>query len=299
LPKLIISGNVAPNRQVGYKPTMAGSIQKILSFTKVEHTVFSLPLLFSGAWIGAGNRWPKFSILLLLLAAGVGARILGMAANRILDRHIDAKNPRTKNRELPSGALSMKTAVAVALFGLALYEIACIMLGPLVAFLSPIPAIVLIGYSLLKRFTPLCHFGIGLAMGLAPLGAFTAVSLSLHPCSDIVLTFFFAFFWMSGFDIIYALLDIDFDRGASVHSIPAAVGARRASLIAAACHLAAFGMLSALFLSGDFNAPALLCLIAAAGAFVAAHLPMIPVSVRFFPISAAAGIAGALVPFFK
>jgi 4-hydroxybenzoate polyprenyltransferase len=180
-----------------------------------------------------------------------------------------------------------------------LYEIACIVLGPFIALLSPIPAIVLIGYSLLKRFTPLCHFGIGLAMGLAPLGAYTAVTFSLHPSIDIVLMFSFAFFWISGFDIIYALLDIEFDCSANVHSMPQALGARRASMVAAACHLAAFGALFALFLKADFGASALLFLIAAAGAFVAAHLPMIPVPVRFFPISALAGIAGALVPFFK
>ncbi len=278
---------------------MAGSFRKILSFTKVEHTVFSLPLLFSGAWIGAGYQWPEGEILLLVLAAGVGARILGMAANRILDRHIDAKNPRTKNRELPSGAMSLKAAIGVALFGLALYETACALLGPLIVLLSPIPAAVLISYSLLKRFTAFCHFGIGLAMALAPLGAYTAVTLSVHPNMDILLLFLFAFFWMSGFDIIYALLDIDFDRAANVYSIPAALGTRGAGVVAAVCHLIALGALFALFGSGKPNAAAVICLVASGSAFIAAHIPAVPVPIRFFPISAAAGVAGALVPFFR
>lgn len=277
---------------------MSGSLKKLLQFTKIEHTVFSLPLLFSGAWIGAGHRWPSGWTILYLILAGVGARTLGMAMNRILDRHIDAKNPRTKNRELPSGALSMKAAVGTAVVGLAVYETACFLLGPLIVILSPIPAVVLIGYSLLKRFTAFCHFGIGLAMGLAPLGAYTAVTLSVQPNLEIGLVFLFAFFWISGFDMIYALLDVDFDKSHNVHSMPAALGKTGAQWVAAACHVAAFGALVALIGVGGFGPVSYLCMAVSAAGFVSAHLPSIPVGVRFFPISAVAGIAGALVPFF-
>lgn len=284
--------------QVGYNRAVAGAIKKILRFTKAEHTVFSLPLLFSGAWIGAGHTWPKLSTMLWLLMAGAGARTLGMAANRILDRHIDARNPRTKNRELPTGALSLKAALGTAFVGLAMYEIACVMLGPLIVLLSPVPAIVLIGYSLLKRFTPLCHFGIGLAMGLAPLGAYTAVTLCLAPNLEIILIFLFSFFWISGFDIIYALLDTDFDKAHRVHSMPAALGPKGAEIVAAGCHITALSALVVLTATSRLGPFAHLFLVLSAAGFVLGHLPMIPAAVRFFPISTVAGITGALVPFF-
>ena len=294
---------IARNGQLGYKGSMAeseaGILGKLHRFTKLEHTVFSLPLLFSGAWIGAGGAWPSRTTLGLLVAAGVGARVLGMAMNRILDRHIDAKNPRTRNRELPAGTISLTAAWTTAAAGLAVYEIACFLLGPLIALLSPIPAVVLIGYSLLKRFTPLCHFGIGLAMGLAPAGAYTAVTLSLQPTWDILAIFVFAFFWISGFDIIYALLDETSDRVNGVHSLPVTLGANGAQWAAAVTHLAAFAALIALVWGGTYRIPGYLCLAVSAGGFIAAHISRIPVAVRFFPISAVAGIAGALIPFFK
>ncbi len=277
---------------------MAGTLKKLVNFTKVEHTVFSLPLLFSGAWIGAGHRLPPGATLLYLLLAGVGARILGMAANRILDRHIDAKNPRTQNRELPAKALTMEWAIGTAVSGFVLYETACILLGPTVVLLSPIPAAVLIGYSLLKRFTPLCHFGIGLAMGLAPAGAYVAVTGSVQPNLEIGLIFAFAFFWISGFDIIYAMLDFEFDKTHRVHSMPTALGTKGAAWVAALSHVAAFSALIGVTYIGGFGTVALILATVSAAGFVSAHLPTIPVAVRFFPISAVAGVAGALVPFF-
>ncbi len=277
---------------------MTGTLRKVMRFAKVEHTVFSLPYLFAGAWLGADGQFPPVRTLLLLIMAGIGARVLGMAMNRILDRHIDARNPRTQNREIPSGALSVRTAGFTALFGLVLYEAACVMLGPLIVYLSPIPAAVLIGYSLLKRFTPLCHFGIGLTLGLAPLGAYVATTLSTDMSTEILLLSLFAFFWMSGFDIIYALLDIEFDRQNNVYSIPAALGSNGAQIVAALSHTAAFSALVWLSRSSGDGPFTYIPLMMSAGAFIAAYLPFVPIPVRFFPISAVAGIAGALVPFF-
>ena len=277
---------------------MAGMVQKVMRFTKVEHTVFSLPYLFAGAWLGAGGRLPSMKTVLLLVMAGIGARVLGMAMNRILDRHIDAKNPRTKDRELPAGSLSLRAASLTALGGFLVYEAACVMLGELIVYLSPIPALVLIGYSLLKRFTPLCHFGIGLTLGLAPLGAYVATTLSTEVTADILLLSGFAFFWISGFDIIYALLDEEFDRQNRVRSIPSALGGKGAQIVAAVSHLAAFSALVGLSVLAGDGPLIYLALTVSAGAFIAAHLPFIPIPVRFFPISAVAGIAGALVPFF-
>jgi 4-hydroxybenzoate polyprenyltransferase len=274
------------------------STKRFFSFTKIEHTVFSLPLIFAGAWLGAGGRLPSLRTVALIVMAGVGARILGMSMNRILDRRIDAKNPRTRNRELVTGAISLPFAIGIAAAGLVVYEAACLMLGPLVFYLSPAPAVALITYSLLKRFTPLCHFGIGLVMALAPAGAYVAVSGRFDPGPTILLLTGFAFFWMSGFDIIYAIMDISFDRKHRVRSIPAALGSTGAQVVAALCHLAALAALVALVTILGGSPFAMVLLGVSATGFVCAYLPAIPLPTRFFPISAIAGISGAVVPFF-
>ena len=271
----------------------SGLWKKLHSFTKVEHTVFSLPLLFAGAWIGAGGM-PSLKALLLIALAGVGARTFGMAVNRIFDKDIDAKNPRTKNRELASGTLSMAQGVGVAVVGLLLYFLACWLLGPVVFKLSLFPLIPLAVYSLLKRFTPLCHYGIGVCLAVAPIGAFIAVTNSLSFPPALVLLAAFAFFWISGFDIIYALMDIEFDRSNGVRSVPAALGARKAQLVAALTHMISFAALVLLWMTVG-GAASFVALLVSAGAFGAGYLQSIPIPVRFFPISAIAGIAGALV----
>jgi len=270
-----------------------GFWKKIHSFTKVEHTIFSLPLLFAGAWVGAGGM-PSLRVLLLIALVGLGARTFGMAINRILDKDMDAKNPRTQARELPSGRLSMTQGYGVAIVGLMVYFAGCALLGSTVLKLSLFPLIPLALYSLLKRFTPLCHYGIGVCLAAAPLGAFVAVTNSLAFPPEVLLLAFFTFGWMSGFDMIYALLDIDFDREHGIRSIPAALGASGAQLVAAGTHLVSFAALVLLWMSmgGTLSFVALLV---SAGAFGAAYLQSIPVHVRFFPISAIAGIAGALV----
>ena len=271
----------------------SGFWQKIHSFTKVEHTVFSLPLLFAGAWIGAGGM-PSFNALLLITLAGVGARTFGMAVNRIFDKNIDAKNPRTKNRELASGTLSMMQGWGVAVVGLVLYFLACFLLGPLVLKLSLFPLVPLAVYSLLKRFTPLCHYGIGVCLAVAPMAAFIAVTNSTVFPPSLILLALFAFFWISGFDIIYALMDIEFDRANGIRSIPAAVGARAAQLVAAFTHMVSFALLVLLWMTVG-GAASFVSLLVAFLAFGAGYLQSIPIPVRFFPISAIAGIAGALV----
>ncbi|WP_372795011.1 UbiA-like polyprenyltransferase, partial [Pontiella sp.] len=222
--------------------------QKIHSFTKVEHTVFSLPLLFAGAWIGAGGM-PSIKALLLITLAGVGARTFGMAVNRIFDKNIDAENPRTKNRELASGTLSMVQGWGVATAGLVFYFAACFLLGPLVLKLSLFPLIPLAVYSLLKRFTPLCHYGIGVCLAVAPMASYIAVADSVDFPPSLILLALFAFFWISGFDIIYALMDIEFDRAHGVRSVPAALGARGAQLVAAFTHIVSFALLVMLWMT--------------------------------------------------
>jgi 4-hydroxybenzoate polyprenyltransferase len=267
--------------------------QRLHSFTKIEHTIFSLPLLFAGAWLGAGGM-PSIKMLLLITLVGLGARTFGMAVNRIMDKNIDARNPRTQNRELPSGKLSMMQGYGVAIAGLVLYFSGCALLGDTVLRLSLVPLVPLALYSLLKRFTPLCHYGIGICLTAAPLGAFVAVTNAMAFTPEVVLLAIFTFCWISGFDIIYALMDIDFDRASKVRSIPAAIGERGAQWVAAATHLVSFAALVLLWMSMG-GALSFVALLVSAGAFGTAYLPGLPVHVRFFPISAIAGISGALV----
>ena len=272
-----------------------GAVSKILNFAKIEHTVFSLPLLLAGAYLGAGGAWPSLRVLALIAAAGVGARTMGMAANRISDRRLDAMNRRTAGRELPSGRMSLATAIGVAIGGGVLYVLACAALGPVCLRLSPIPAVPLIAYSLLKRFTALCHFGIGLCMSLAPLGAFVAASGNTAFTPAAWLLAVFAFCWISGFDIIYALQDIDSDRQTGVHSIPAKLGFAGAQFVAACVHMVAVAALAGLCVLAGGVLPMIAAAVAIT-AFVAAYWPRLPLSVRFFPTSAVAGVAGAIVP---
>ncbi|MFL2877118.1 MAG: UbiA-like polyprenyltransferase [Pontiellaceae bacterium] len=270
-----------------------GVVKRLQRFTKIEHLIFSLPLLFAGAWLGAGGL-PSLSVLLWITLAGLGARTFGMALNRIFDRKIDAINPRTAGRELASGVLSLKQGYGVAFFGVVLYFVACAGLGELVLKLSLFPLIPLTIYSLLKRFTPLCHYGIGVALGFAPLGAYVAASGDLAVSSELVILCLFTFFWISGFDIIYALMDREFDQMHGVKSLPVAMSEKGALVVAAFTHLIAFSFLVILWM-GFGGALSLLSLSVAAVAFGAAYVPTIPIAVRFFPISAIAGIAGALV----
>ena len=274
----------------------SGPMATVMRFLKIEHTVFSLPLLFAGAWLGAARSWPGAWVLVWIVVAGVGARALGMAMNRILDRDLDARNARTAARELPAGRITLTASWCVAAAGLALYVGACAALGPLCLMLAPVPAVVLGLYSLLKRFTCLCHFGIGLCLGMAPLAAYVAAAETVEFGLDVLLLAGFAFCWISGFDIIYALMDIDFDRRAGVHSIPAALGPVGAQVVAAGVHVVAAAALAWLWVLVGRGMLSAAALGVAGAAFAAAYCQSIPVARRFFPLSAVAGVAGALVP---
>jgi len=285
------------------------SAGKVMSFAKIEHSLFSLPLLLAGAKLGSEAKtgaagatigglagWPELRTLGLIAMAGVGARTMGMAMNRIFDRKLDALNPRTAGRELPSGRMSLAAGLGVAAGGLGAYLLACWMLGPVCLALSAVPAVPLITYSLLKRFTNLCHFGIGLCLALAPLGAYVAASGTVSMSQSVWLLALFTFCWMSGFDIIYALQDMESDRQTGVRSLPVSLGAGRASAVAAGVHVVALAALALLWRStgGGWLSAAAGCV--AVAAFVLGHLPSIPAAKRFFPISAIASVAGAGVP---
>jgi len=277
------------------------TLGKLMNFAKIEHSVFSLPLLLAGAKLGAEagtgdpSAWPGLGTLGLIALAGVGARTMGMAMNRVFDRRLDALNPRTARRELPSGRMHLAGALGVAAAGLAVYVVACALLGPLCLMLSPLPAVPLITYSLLKRFTSLCHFGIGLCMALAPMAAFVAVANSLEFTPALWLLTGFTFCWMSGSDIIYALQDLRSDRQTGVRSLPARLGYAGASATAAGVHLLAGVALVMLWRSAGGGLLAGAAMAISLSALVLCNLPTIPAAKRFFPISAAASIAGAIV----
>jgi 4-hydroxybenzoate polyprenyltransferase len=268
----------------------------LFRFTKIEHTAFSLPLVVAGCWIGADGGWPPLGVLLLVVAAAAGARVFGMSFNRIFDRALDARNPRTATRELPSGQMSVRAALAIALAGLAVYLAACAALGGWCLILAPVPLIPLLGYSLLKRFTMFCHFGIGLCLALAPLGAYVAATNDIRLPASILFFGVFVFFWLSGADIIYALLDVRSDAAEGVYSLPAVLGPAMALGISAACETAALGALSAVYFLMQGGGASAAVLLVSAGAMLAMYLPGIPVPMRFFPISTAAGIAASFVP---
>ena len=276
--------------------TSESTVTNVLNFTKIEHTAFSLPLIFTGAWLGAGSHFPSLAVILLIAAAAVGARVFGMAMNRVFDRHIDRLNPRTANRELPAGKMDLRQALAVAVSGLLLYLAACGFLGGWCLILAPIPLVPLLGYSLLKRFTPFCHFGIGLCLALAPLGAYVAAAGHARFSGTVILFSGFVFCWLSGADIIYALLDIDHDREHNIHSMPAWLGVGGALRVAGATHLVALGILAVVIRTLDGGIAAWGLLLVTALFFILMYVPAIPVPKRFFPLSTLAGIAGSLAP---
>jgi len=282
-----------PARPAGRGPSNV--LARVCRLVKIEHTLFSLPLLLAGAWLGAKGGWPSWVTLALIVLAGAGARTLGMASNRILDRHLDALNPRTAGRDLPAARMSLAAALTVAAGGLAVYLAACAALGPLCLVLSPVPAAAMALYPLLKRFTHFCHFGIGICQTLGPLGAYVAASGSLPAGTPTLALALFTFLWMSGFDIIYALQDIASDRRTGVRSLPASLGPAGGEAVAAAVHLLAAAAGVWLWQLVGGRAWAGLAAAVMIAGFAAAHWPRMPEAMRFFPIGPIVGVAGALV----
>lgn len=214
------------------------------SFVRFEHTLFSLPLILAGVFSAPGPALPLTRWLLVALAA-VGARTAGMSLNRIIDRHIDARNPRTQVRELPAGKMGLREAVLLLVASTAVYLAACAVLGPWFLKVAIVPLAVFALYPYLKRFTPLCHFGVGTALGLSPLAGYAAAHPDLARWQPAVALAVFALVWVSGFDIIYATLDEDFDRGHGIHSMVVWLGRERALRVSWALHLVALGALAA------------------------------------------------------
>jgi 4-hydroxybenzoate polyprenyltransferase len=190
---------------------------------------------------------PSVELLLLILSAAVGARTVAFALNRIIDRKIDLRNPRTIDRELPSGRMSILEAIGVLIGGLALYFVSAGFISTFCLILSPIPLTIFVVYPYMKRFTILAHFGVGLGMSMAPLGGWFAVSPSFTNILPAVLLCLFTVMWGAGFDIIYATLDEAFDRKENLYSFVSRFGRNVALRYAAVFHLVGFLALVWLF----------------------------------------------------
>jgi 4-hydroxybenzoate polyprenyltransferase len=209
---------------------------------KIEHTIFALPFAYVGAFLAVGAT-PSAHDLVWITLAMVGARSLAMALNRLIDAGIDARNPRTAGRELPSGQLSIVQVAVFCAASLALFLVAVWQLAPKTHYLWPIPVVGFVVYPYLKRFTWLCHFWLGAVDGLAPVGAWVAITNRL-PWQAWVLGAAVAL-WVAGFDCFYALFDVDIDRAQGLHSIATRFGVRGAFAGARLSHLATVACLVA------------------------------------------------------
>ncbi len=204
---------------------------------KFQHTVFALPFAIIALISAAGDGWPPLRVWLWVIVAMVAARTAAMCFNRLVDQAIDAENPRTADRALPAGRLTRFQVWAVTVGSITLFTVAAAMLNPL-CFVLALPTIaVLLGYSLAKRFTTATHFWLGLALAIAPAGAWIAVTGGITRTPLILGGAVLV--WVAGFDIIYSLQDADFDRRHGLHSLPARLGPARALLVARMAHVLA------------------------------------------------------------
>jgi 4-hydroxybenzoate polyprenyltransferase len=209
---------------------------------KIEHSVYALPFAYAGAFLAAEGP-PTWEQLLWITVAMVGARSAAMALNRLIDAELDARNPRTASRELPAGRLGRREVWLFTVVSVALLVLAAFQLSEPCRYLWPIPLAAFVLYPYAKRFTWFCHYALGLTLGLAPAAAWLAVRGSLGPIPWLL--FLAVGLWVGGFDVIYAIFDLDFDRQNGLHSVPVAVGERGALVVAALSHLVTVALLVA------------------------------------------------------
>lgn len=212
---------------------MVTKLRTYLELIRFEHTLFALPFAYGGMLMAAGG-WPGLSIFLWITVAMVGARTAAMALNRLIDRQIDAANPRTAKRHLPRGVVTSTEVLILSGIGLICLALAAFNLNRLTAQLLPVAIFFLVGYSYTKRFTWLCHWWLGLTIGAATAGGWIAVTGSFQPA--LFALWAGTAFWLAGFDILYATQDFKFDRDNGIYSVPAKFGIPTALKIAQACH---------------------------------------------------------------
>jgi len=242
--------------------------RRLASLVRIEHTVFALPFAYVGAFL-AVDAWPGLATVLWVTLAMVGARTLAMALNRLVDAELDARNPRTATRELPSGALTPVQVLGFSAVALAVFLVAISQLDPIVRVLWPIPVAMFVVYPYLKRFTWLCHFWLGACLALAPIGAWLAVSgtapWEAWAIGAAVLL------WVAGFDLFYSLFDLGHDRDEGLHSWAVRFGERGVFRGARAVHVGAVALLAAAGVGLDVGVPYWLGVAATAGLLAYEH----------------------------
>ena len=216
------------------------TVKNYFSLVKFSHTIFAMPFALIGFFLALkttsfASSKPWWQLFLLVILCMIFARSAAMAFNRWLDKNIDALNPRTAIREIPSGIISSKNALLFTALSSIAFIICTYFINSICFYLSPVALFVILFYSYTKRFTPLCHFVLGLGLSLAPIGAYLAVTgkFELLP----VLFSFTVLFWVSGFDIIYALQDEEFDKANNLYSIPSTLGKNKALKVSELLHL--------------------------------------------------------------
>ena len=228
-------------------------ITDYLSLVKINHTIFSLPFALIGFFLAVKTNGENLSLrlLMLVLLCVIFARNAAMGFNRYADREFDKKNPRTALREIPSAIIRPRSAMVFVVINALLFILTAYFLNFLCFILSPIALAVILGYSLTKRFTYLSHFFLGLGLALAPIGAYLAVTarFDLLP----LIYSFTVIFWVAGFDILYALQDIDFDKSENLKSLPATIGKKKALMLSALFHAIAIGLVICGGLLGNFG----------------------------------------------
>lgn len=208
-------------------------LRVFLEMVRFEHTIFALPFAYLGMVLAA-DGWPTWWVFLWVTVAMASARTLAMAANRLIDRAIDARNPRTANRALPRGLITPRIVILIGAVSLLIFEVAAAALNPLCLALSPAAVALLVGYPYAKRITWLCHWILGLTDGLAPVGGWIAVTGWIDPPA--LLLWVAVTFWIAGFDLIYAGQDVRFDVAEGLFSVPACFGVAVALDLARICH---------------------------------------------------------------
>ncbi len=208
-------------------------LKEIVEALKLEHTIFALPFAYLGLWVAAGGD-PSWAVVGWVTLAMVGARTAGMSLNRLIDLPLDRLNPRTRNWPVPAGRVSVPQLLSIAAVAAAIFFFCASRLNPLCLRLSPWVLVIMAIYPTLKRLTWACHFGLGLVLAGAPVGGWLAVTGYWEP--TVLPLAAGVFFWVAGFDILYALLDLDFDRAYGVYSIPQHFGLQRALATSTLCH---------------------------------------------------------------
>jgi 4-hydroxybenzoate polyprenyltransferase len=251
--------------------------RRLASLVRIEHTVFALPFAYVGAFLAAAG-WPGGRDVLWITVAMVGARTLAMSLNRLVDAEVDARNPRTASRELPTGALTRAQVLAFSALAFAVFLVAVLQLDPIVRWLWPVPVAMFLVYPYLKHVTWLCHLWLGACLGLAPVGAWLAVNGSAPweawAIGGAVLL------WVAGFDLFYSLYDLDHDRREGLHSWAARFGERGVFVGARAFHAGTLVLLAAAGFGLGLGLLAWLGLVATAGLLAYEHAIVRPGDLR-------------------